>query len=67
MLLIVDRPSGWIPAVPCWKLGFIGEKAALLVHEQWLNVFSFPATITSDWDTMFLSGGFKGICRLQVE
>ena len=62
MLVLVDRFSGWILAIPTKKFGLTGEKAAHLVMERGWDIFGIPQIISSDQGPHFANQFWRTLC-----
>lgn len=63
-LVIVDRLSGYIQALPCEKEGLTGEKCASMFFKNVMCFTGLPKEIMTDVDTRLTSTFFNSICRL---
>ena len=64
-LVIVDRHSGWIEAVPVTKQGTTSKVVGTILADRWLEVFGTPSEIISDMGPQFIGGCFKTFCALR--
>jgi transposase InsO family protein len=66
-IVVVDRHSGWIVAIPTEKEGLTAEKAAHLVMEHGWSLFVEPRIITTDQGPQFTGQWWRTMCaRLGV-
>ena len=62
-MVIVDRLTGYVAAVPCKTQGLNAQKVAELFLRRFVFFTGLPKEITSDNDNIITSAFFKGICE----
>ena len=74
LMVIVDRLTGYVLALPCRKKGLTAEKAAELFLEPCVFLMGLPKDITADnagiingkfWDTLFTLSGVEQ-CKTEI-
>ena len=63
-LVIVDRLSGYIQAIPCLKEGLTSKRLAQLFFDHWLLRHGLPLEILSDNDVLVTAEFFVQLCVL---
>ena len=56
VVLVVDRHSGYLVAVPVHKTGLCAKTVAVTMIRHWLTVFGVPTSISSDRGPQFTGG-----------
>jgi hypothetical protein len=63
-IVIADRLSGYIVAIPHTKKGATGPEIAKLYLKEVVPRFGLPATVTTAWDAPLVSRFWRSLCAL---
>ena len=62
-MVVMDRFTSYVAAVPCWALGFDAKKAVDLILQKCLFLLGISKDVMSDNDNVRTSDFFLSLCR----
>ena len=64
-IVVVDRLSGWIEALPVAKKGLTSNLVGRLLADRWFGTLGVPAEIVTENATTFTGQWFATLCAMR--